>query len=415
MKTKYIVLREGYDWLSIGNEESEVTNKEYKSLCMYLKKNNYNKSIVYDYNRLKFINYVGIIVVENLIIEILPKISLTNDIVKDREMLIFMLSKCNKISVDINEMLNSNLIKQPLLEILSKIFSEKLLKELRKGVFSEYVSQEESLNKIKGKLMLTQNIRENAMNKTKVYCKYDEFTENNLFNVILKRAINVVLIMIHNDNLKKELNIVKSIFQDVDDIYIQESIINNYKLNKANERFIECFTLAKMILLNSSMDKSLGKEKGFSILFEMNYLYEEYIGVLLKEVLNDKAVYVNTQEKSEYLLWNIQKERNEVALKPDIIIYKNDKPKIILDTKWKSAVWGEREVYKQNDIYQMYAYITSYIECEKCILLYPKLNNDIEHSVWNLNHIVGDKQILINEINLESYQRTKIDLYDLVN
>ena len=413
MNSKYIVLREGYDWLNIGEGKNEISISEYKNLCVYLKKNIGNKSIVYDYNKIKFINYVGIIKINNLIIEILPKISLSNDIIKDREILVFMLSKCNKLSVDINELLNSNILSNSLLDILAKVFSKKLLNELQKGLYREYVSKEEALSTIKGKILISKSIKENTINKNKMNCKYDEFTEDNLFNAILKRAISVILFSIKNDDVKKELNIINNVLNDISDIYIPNNIILNYKLNRMNNRFLECFTLAKLILLNSSMDKSLGKENGFSILFEMNYLYEEYIGVLLKEVFNDTNISINTQEKSRYLLWNTLKERNEIALKPDIVIYKDNKPKVIIDTKWKSSSINNIEIYSQSDIYQMYAYITTYAECEECILLYPKFE-DISHSYWKLNQNIGDKKILISEISLESYEKSKEELFKLV-
>lgn len=412
MKTKYIILKEAYDWLSVGSEDNEITLSEYRDLCLYLKKNLSDKSIIYDYNKIKFINYVGIIKINNLIIEILPKISLSNDIIKDRKMLIFMLSKCNKLSVDIKELLNSNILNNSLLDILAKVYSKKLLNELQKGLYREYVSKEEALSIIKGKILISKSIKENTINKNKMNCKYDEFTEDNLFNAILKRAINVILFSIKNDDVKKELNIINNLFNDVSDIYISNNIILNYKLNRMNNRFLECFTLAKLILLNSSMDKSLGKENGFSILFEMNYLYEEYIEVLLKEAFNDTNISINTQEKSRYLLWNTLKERNEIALKPDIVIYKDNKPKVIIDTKWKSSSINNREIYSQSDIYQMYAYITTYTECEECILLYPKFE-DISHSHWKLNQNIGDKKILISEISLESYEKSKEELFKL--
>ena len=413
MKTKYIILKEGYDWLSVGSEDNEITHTEYRDLCLYLKKNLSDKSIIYDYNKIKFINYVGIIKINNLIIEILPKISLSNDIIKDRKMLIFMLSKCNKLSVDIKELLNSNILNNSLLDILAKVYSKKLLNELQKGLYREYVSKEEALSIIKGKILISKSIKENTINKNKMNCKYDEFTEDNLFNAILKRAINVILFSIKNDDVKKELNIINNLFNDVSDIYISNNIILNYKLNRMNNRFLECFTLAKLILLNSSMDKSLGKENGFSILFEMNYLYEEYIGVLLKEAFNDTNISINTQEKSRYLLWNTLKERNEIALKPDIVIYKDNKPKVIIDTKWKRSSIDNRETYSQSDIYQMYAYITTYTECEECILLYPREEN-ISHSEWKLNQNIGDKRISISEISLESYETSKKELFNLV-
>ncbi len=102
--------------------------------------------------------------------------------------------------------------------------------------------------------------------------------------------------MINNSNVKKELNIIKNILSNVDDTYIPLVLLENYKLNKKNERFKETFTLAKLILNNSTMNKSLGSKNGFSILFEMNYLYEEYIGTLLKETIEDETTTVNTKK-----------------------------------------------------------------------------------------------------------------------
>lgn len=409
MKSKYIILREGYDWLSVGNAYDELTLTEFNALCMYLKNNISSNVILYGYNKIKIINYVGIISVGNLVIEILPKISLTNDEVKDREMLIFMLSKCKKLSVDINEIIRTNVINNTLLDILSKVYVDKLLKELQKGLYFEYVSQENSLNKIKGKVMLTQNIKKNAMNKSRVYCKYDEFTENNMFNGILKKATDYLVGLVRDNRIRNEINIIRNILGDVDDIFISQDTLMNFKINRKNERFKESFTLAKLILLNSSMDKSVGKDNGFSILFEMNYLYEEYIGILIKEVLEDTIITVNTQEKSKYLLINAINNRNEVALKPDIVIYESHDAKVIIDTKWKAAAIENREVYSQSDIYQMYAYITTYQSCGKCILLYPKINKDYNHSVWKLNNNF-DKRIFIKEISLESYYKTKSEL-----
>lgn len=406
MKNKYILLREAYDWLCVGNSDNELTTIEFNKLCRYLESKKLANIANYSYNKLKFINFVGIIAVDNLVIEILPKISLTKDDVNDRKMLIFMLAKCKKLKVNIDEFIDTNIIKEPLIEILGKIYIEKLLRELERGIYSEYVSQEDSLNKIKGKILITQNLQRNSMNKTKVYCKYDEFTENNTFNAILLKAANYLMDLVQNSKLKLEISKVQSRFEDVDNIYLTSQVLSNYKLNRRNERFREVFDLAKMILQNSSMDKSVGKENGLSILFEMNYLYEEYIGILLKEVIEDDTIEVNTQEKAKYLLWNTKKQKEEIALKPDIVIYKDGKPKIIIDTKWKASVYGNKENYSQGDIYQMYAYINTYAECERCILLYPMQEEKVEHSIWKLQSSNMKKEIEINEINLEKYIET---------
>ena len=63
----------------------------------------------------------------------------------------------------------------------------------------------------------------------------------------------------------------------------------------------------------------------------------------------------------------------------------------------------------------MYAYITTYEECQQCILLYPKTNENIKHSEWILNDDIRNKKILIYEINLENYEKTKNELLYLIN
>ena len=61
----------------------------------------------------------------------------------------------------------------------------------------------------------------------------------------------------------------------------------------------------------------------------------------------------------------------------------------------------------------MYAYITTYKECEKCILLYPKVNKDVVHSIWMLNSDFRDKEIIVREVSLDNYLDTKDQLLKL--
>lgn len=188
MNKKYISLREGFDILSIGDSKNDLTETEFKKFSKYLMQSVNKNLVIFSYNSIRFINYVGIIVFENLIIEILPKVSLSKDYSKDREMLIFMLSKCKKIPLKADENINSTKNAKHLIDIIVKIFVENTLKELEKGHYFEYVSVEESISSIRGKILVSQHCKINRFNKNKVYCKYDEFTENNVFNAIIKKA-----------------------------------------------------------------------------------------------------------------------------------------------------------------------------------------------------------------------------------
>ncbi|EGT3616538.1 hypothetical protein FHH43_09890 [Clostridium perfringens] len=413
MSKKYITLREGFDYLYIGEKENNVTEREFQSLSKYIEKNLSSQLVVFGYRKLKFINYVGIIALDNLVIEILPKISLSGDDSEDRRALIFMLSKCRNLNIRAEEFMGSNAMNKTLIDIIGDIFYRELSRELQKGTYNEYVSVENSIGNIKGKLLVTKHSKVNRFNKSKAYCAYDEFTEDNFFNRILKRALDYLLREVKNERLKSNLRILERSFEEVSGEFIDKHHLNRYKLNRRNERFKNSFELAKMILNGSIGDNSKGRDFGFILLFEMNYLYEEYIVVVLKEIMcEEQDVIVSTQEKSKYLLYNQNRNKEEISLKPDIVIYEKKIPKIIIDTKWKRGTRNGKENYSQADVYQMYAYITSYKECEKCVLLYPmeEENSDV---LWNVKGY-DNKDILMRSVDLSSLERTKNSLERII-
>ncbi|MDU4910045.1 hypothetical protein [Clostridium baratii] len=413
MSKKYLILREGFDFLYIGEGENNLTEREFQSLSKYIEENLSSQLVVFGYRKLRFINYVGIIALDNLVIEILPKISLSGEASEDRRVLIFMLSKCRKLNVRAEEFIGSSAMNNTLIDIIGEIFYRELSKELQKGIYNEYVSVENSIGNIKGKLLVTKHSKVNRFNKNKAYCTYDEFTEDNFFNRILKMALDYLLRKVENERLKSNLRILERSFEEVSDEFIDKHHLNRYKLNRRNERFKNSFELAKMILNGSIGDNSKGKEFGFTLLFEMNYLYEEYIGIVLKEIMcEEEDILVSTQEKAKYLLYNEKRNKEEISLKPDIVIYKEWIPKIIIDTKWKRGTWHGKENYSQGDVYQMYAYITSYKECEKCVLLYPK-EEDGGDVLWSVKRY-DNKDILMRSVDLSSYEKTKKSLTNII-
>lgn len=410
MSKKYLILREGFDHLTVGDEEDNITEREFQSLVRYIEENLSSRLVLFGYKKLKFVNYVGVIALDDLVIEILPKISLTGDVLEDRKALIFMLSKCRKFNVRAEEFVGSNILNNTLIDIIGEIFYRELSREIQRGIYSEYVSVENSIGNIKGKLLVTKHSKVNRFNKNRAYCVYDEFTEDNFFNGVLKKGLWYLLKEVKNDGLKGRLRVLERAFEEVNERFIDKHELNRYKLNRRNERFKNCFELVKMILNGSMGDNSRGRDLGFTLLFEMNYLYEEYIGVVLKEMLSEEEdLFISTQEKSKYLLYNENRERHEIALKPDIVVYKEGVPKIIIDTKWKRGTWNGKENYNQGDVYQMYAYVTSYGECEKCVLLYPREEEESFIMNWKVNG-AEEKRILMRSVDLSSLGKTKESL-----
>ena len=117
-------------------------------------------------------------------------------------------------------------------------------------------------------------------------------------------------------------------------------------------------------MLGFSYSPHKGNDLALALLFDMNVLFESYVGHYLIKKGHD----VSLQDKQHHLAFSNQ--RGIYALRPDIVI---DKDRIIADTKWKILSQEKtRQGVSGSDLYQMYAYGTKYGNCERMYLIYPK-------------------------------------------
>lgn len=151
-----------------------------------------------------------------------------------------------------------------------------------------------------------------------------------------------------------------------------------------SDRNMKDYTFAmlwsKVFLLGKSFISFSGSEIAVALLFPMETLFESYIAVQLKRLLNNSDYTVSAQDKTHHLF----EKPAKFLMKPDIVV-KNDNSVFVMDTKWKllsdtKANYG----ISQADMYQMYAYQKKY-NAESVTLLYPmtdkiKTENEIKYS-----------------------------------
>ena len=125
----------------------------------------------------------------------------------------------------------------------------------------------------------------------------------------------------------------------------------------------------KTFLIENAFSPYKGDDIAFALLFDMNLLFESYVGAYLKK----KGLHVSLQDTTHYLVY--ENDRGRFKLKPDILIYDKDEL-LIADTKWKIlSVDKAHDGIAQNDMYQLYAYGTKYKKCKKMYLIYPKTSD----------------------------------------
>ena len=71
-------------------------------------------------------------------------------------------------------------------DLFARILSIGISQQLKLGLFREYITKNESLSVLRGKLNLNETIRNRIQRKQELFCEFDELSQNNLFNQILK-------------------------------------------------------------------------------------------------------------------------------------------------------------------------------------------------------------------------------------
>jgi 5-methylcytosine-specific restriction enzyme subunit McrC len=328
-----------------------------------LHKNKYFDGVV---NGIKLKQYVGIIQVNGLTIEILPKIDKGRKEETWREVLIQMLKNTGRLNVDSTGSAHVRRQNMNLLEIYFEMYLRNVQGLLHAGLVKKYRKETGNVKALKGKIDFAGNIRENLIHKERFYTTHQVYDVDHLIHQVLSVALDIVTQFSRGTRLNDVCRRVQLDFPEVQKVMVNEQTFNGIKLNRKSAHYEDALNLARLIILNYSPDIKSGKEKMLSILFDMNTLWEEYVLATLKKECRGTSTKVRGQSSKRF--WGSS------AIRPDIVIEKEDGEVIVVDTKWKRLANKSASV---EDLRQMYAY-GRFWDAEKVMLLYPgnKSNND---------------------------------------
>jgi len=163
------------------------------------------------------------------------------------------------------------------------------------------------------------------------------------------------------------------VYADVADVSIQALRWDDVVIDRTNRAWRELFSMALLFLRNRYQTTSAGSGQGSALLFEMNALFEEYIGCLISKALAGSEFRVTLQGGRLFCLTSLDDERPVFQTKPDILIWLADKVIHVIDTKWKrisARIDDPKQGVSQADVYQMMAYAHIY-KAPRLTLLYP--------------------------------------------
>ena len=249
-------------------------------------------------------------------------------------------------------------------EYIQDLFAEILYKglscQLKQGLYREYIERHDTLPVLRGKLDLKDTVKNRIMRRPVLSCEFDELSENNILNQILKTTAEILIR--EKTVATKRKNQLKSILpffdglNTIDPFRIHWSTLRFQRNNQTYKLLINIcyFILNGMLMTTEAGDYKMAafSDDHMSRLFEKFVL--EYYRVHHKEL----------SAHPEYISWDITDPENSIIdflpkMKTDITLHKGNRT-LIIDTKYYGHMMQsqfDRQTIHSANLYQIFSYV----------------------------------------------------------
>ncbi|MBP3802641.1 MAG: 5-methylcytosine-specific restriction endonuclease system specificity protein McrC [Oribacterium sp.] len=271
-------------------------------------------------------------------------------------------------------------------DMFAAILGKGVAQQLKHGLYREYVNKSDDLSTLRGKLDLSGTIKNRLQHKQKLSCVYDELSENNVLNQVLKTTMTL---LIKQKNVKaKNKSVLKKdllLFDGVD--YIEPILIkwNRIRYQRNNQSYRMLLNICKLIIdgLLLSTEKGVVKMANFLDDQRMSHLYEKFI------LEYYRYHHPELRANPDQVQWDLDDD-NDMWLPnmvTDITLKSKNGRVLIIDAKYYGQQMQSNfdiQTFRNANLYQIYTYVKNWDKAHtgnvSGILLYAKTDEVFQPS-----------------------------------
>jgi 5-methylcytosine-specific restriction enzyme subunit McrC len=365
-------------------------------------------------NGVRFCQYVGVLQIGNLTIEVLPKVDKSNDTGKWKKLLIGMLREVGVFQIHAPSSSDLKLQSNSILDLYFELYLNEIEYLLHRGLVKRYRKTEGNTTALKGSLQFSKHIQQNLVHQERFYVNSTIYDTQHAIHSILYKALRLVKNINTQNVLHSRIGALMLNFPEMPDVKVTEAIFEKITYNRKDEHYQKAIDIARLLLLNYHPDVSRGRNHVLALMFDMNLLWEQFVYVSLRKKIKEKDGYSIKSQVSKSF-WQANEGNNTSRMKPDIFIETDKKACIVLDTKWKNLNGYNPS---PEDLRQMYVY-HDYFNAQKVALVYP-IDHKTEPKSGSFfdteQSLLKNKECSIisiaTELNISSWQKSIFETID---
>lgn len=325
------------------------------------------------HSSLRFNQFVGVIQVPGLLLEILPKtddVRRTNSPEADahwRQVLLQMLAYVHDLSVAVPDAAHLAHSPHAMLDLFVAALIEQADSLLRQGLVKQYHTTDGNRSALKGRLLFQQHINYNLTHGERFFTRHQTYDHAHPLNSLIRMALQLATGQVRSPALAARTRALLLHWPELPSVAIPA---DSPPLNRKTGRYHKALELALLLLRSHSPTLRSGRTEAVALLFDMNSLFERYVARHLQRAAAKRQGHIRLQNSRVF--WP------GINIRPDLVVtlITGLKPEessytFILDTKWKLP-----KSYRPSadDMQQVFAYCHLW-QAAHGILLYPRAGN----------------------------------------
>jgi len=246
-------------------------------------------------------------------------------------------------------------------DLFAAILAKGITQQLKQGLYWEYVSRHDTLPVLRGKLDIPGTIRQQIQQKKVLACEFDELSENNVFNQILKTTATL---LIREKSIaaaqKQALKKAMLFFNNVDVLEPSTIRWNTLKLQRSNRSYEMLLNVCKLVLEGMLQTTEDGKYKMAAFSDEhMERLYEKFILEYYRQH------HPQLKASAAQVKWDLDENADPASVRflptmqTDIMLRHGDRT-LIIDAKYYGhtmQVHHDSYSVHSGNLYQIFTYV----------------------------------------------------------
>lgn len=290
-------------------------------------------------------------------------------------------------------------------DLFAAILAKGIARQLKHGLYREYIPKTESLPVLRGKLDIQETINNRIRQRQQLGCEYDELSENNTYNQILRTTADI---LIRDPSVAAErrqaLKRVNLFFDGIDMINPAGIHWNTLVYHRSNQTYRMLMNICYFVLDGMLQTTEQGKHRMREFSDEhMERLYEKFV------LEYYRTHHPHLRATPARVKWDLDEDNDECALtflpamQTDITL-RGDVRMLIIDAKYYGRIMLEHhnsESIRSAHLYQIYTYVKN-LDADHTgnvsgVLLYARTGEEL---IPDFDYGIGGNRIGVKTLDL---------------